>query len=131
MEILKSLANQITLSILVICSSSALKLPAQWTAPGSLEGETKEQYEKRMGWWEESRLGMFVCWGPVSLTGKEIGCARGGERNSWNGKGDACFVPDILSPLTVVASKVPVVSALGQTNTFFAEAKQLLGASGR
>lgn len=28
-------------------------------------------------WWQDARFGMFVCWGPVSLTGKEIGWSRG------------------------------------------------------
>jgi alpha-L-fucosidase len=27
--------------------------------------------------WEDMRFGMFLCWGPVSLTGKEIGWSRG------------------------------------------------------
>ena len=27
--------------------------------------------------WKDLRFGMFVCWGPVSLTGKEIGWSRG------------------------------------------------------
>ena len=30
-----------------------------------------------MQWWREARFGMFLCWGPVSLTGKEIGWSRG------------------------------------------------------
>ena len=28
-------------------------------------------------WWQDARFGMFVCWGPVSMTGKEIGWSRG------------------------------------------------------
>ncbi|MCX7005729.1 MAG: alpha-L-fucosidase, partial [Kiritimatiellaeota bacterium] len=27
--------------------------------------------------WKAMRFGMFICWGPVSLTGKEIGWSRG------------------------------------------------------
>jgi alpha-L-fucosidase len=27
--------------------------------------------------WQDMRFGMFICWGPVSLTGKEIGWSRG------------------------------------------------------
>ncbi len=30
--------------------------------------------------WQDMRLGMFVCWGPVSLTGLEIGWSRGAPR---------------------------------------------------
>jgi alpha-L-fucosidase len=30
--------------------------------------------------WQDMRFGMFVCWGPVSLTGEEIGWSRGAPR---------------------------------------------------
>jgi len=30
--------------------------------------------------WKDMRFGMFICWGPVSLTGKEIGWSRGGSQ---------------------------------------------------
>ncbi len=29
--------------------------------------------------WKDLRFGMFVCWGPVTLTGKEVGWSRGRE----------------------------------------------------
>ena len=32
---------------------------------------------ENMQWFREARFGLFVCWGPVSLTGKEIGWSRG------------------------------------------------------
>ncbi|HSW45413.1 MAG TPA: alpha-L-fucosidase [Phycisphaerae bacterium] len=39
-------------------------------------------------WFHDARFGMFVCWGPVSLTGQEIGWSRGGERRGQgNGRG--------------------------------------------
>ncbi len=31
-------------------------------------------------WFREARFGLFVCWGPVSLVGTEIGWSRGGIR---------------------------------------------------
>jgi alpha-L-fucosidase len=39
--------------------------------------------------WQDLRFGMFVCWGPVSLTGLEIGWSRGAARTnqSQGGKG--------------------------------------------
>jgi len=40
-----------------------------------------------MRWWREARLGVFICWGPVSLKGTEIGWSRGGERRGRKGKG--------------------------------------------
>jgi alpha-L-fucosidase len=32
---------------------------------------------QRLQWWREARFGMFIHWGPVSLTGQEIGWSRG------------------------------------------------------
>ena len=40
-----------------------------------------------MAWWRDAKLGMFICWGPVSLKGTEIGWSRGGERRGRKGKG--------------------------------------------
>ena len=31
-------------------------------------------------WFRDARFGLFVCWGPVSLIGTEIGWSRGGIR---------------------------------------------------
>ena len=39
-------------------------------------GETPEQYHARLAWWREARFGMFIHWGPVSLTGQEISWSR-------------------------------------------------------
>ncbi|MHC4676281.1 MAG: alpha-L-fucosidase, partial [Planctomycetota bacterium] len=36
-----------------------------------------------MQWWREARFGMFIHWGPASLTGKEISWSRDGERRGW------------------------------------------------
>jgi len=33
-----------------------------------------------MKWWRDAKFGLFIHWGPVSLTGKEIGWGRGGRR---------------------------------------------------
>ena len=30
--------------------------------------------------WQDMRFGMFVCWGPVAMTGQEIGWSRGAPR---------------------------------------------------
>jgi alpha-L-fucosidase len=35
--------------------------------------------EQQMQWWRESRFGLFIHWGPVSLEGTEIGWSRGKE----------------------------------------------------
>jgi alpha-L-fucosidase len=36
--------------------------------------------QKDMQWWRDAKFGLFICWGPVTLTGREIGWSRGGER---------------------------------------------------
>ncbi|MBT3191333.1 MAG: hypothetical protein HN341_02135 [Verrucomicrobia bacterium] len=41
------------------------------------EHEASEEGDARMAWWREARFGMFIHWGPVSLTGHEIGWSRG------------------------------------------------------
>jgi len=51
--------------------SQGAAVPAPSTA-----AETKAQREVRMGWWREARFGMFIHWGPVSLTGLEISWSR-------------------------------------------------------
>ncbi len=37
--------------------------------------------------WQDARFGMFLCWGPVSLTGEEIGWSRAGVRRDGRGTG--------------------------------------------
>lgn len=37
------------------------------------------EFEARMKWFQEARLGMFIHWGPVSLKGTEIGWSRGAQ----------------------------------------------------
>jgi alpha-L-fucosidase len=43
--------------------------------------ETPQQKEQRMQWWRDARFGLFVHWGPVSLTGYEIGWSRQTDPN--------------------------------------------------
>ncbi len=57
----------IWLGLIVTC----LALPVPRRAAASDDG--------RLAWWQEARFGMFIHWGPVSLTGKEIGWARGSQ----------------------------------------------------
>ncbi|MHC4675185.1 MAG: alpha-L-fucosidase [Planctomycetota bacterium] len=35
---------------------------------------------KDMQWWRDAKFGMFVCWGPASLTDKEVSWSRKGNR---------------------------------------------------
>ena len=45
-------------------------------AINSFGGETPAHREDRLAWWREARFGMFIHYGPVSLTGKEISWSR-------------------------------------------------------
>ena len=38
--------------------------------------ETAGERDARMAWWRAARFGMFIHWGPVSLTGQEISWSR-------------------------------------------------------
>ena len=38
--------------------------------------ETPAEHAVRMAWWREARFGLFVHWGPVSLTGQELSWSR-------------------------------------------------------
>jgi len=53
---------------------------AQDQSPGSLPGETRQQYDARMKWFTDAKFGIFICWGPVSLVAQEIGWSRNGPR---------------------------------------------------
>ncbi len=41
-----------------------------------METSPPRPYPERLQWWAEARFGMFIHWGPVSLTGKEISWSR-------------------------------------------------------
>ena len=50
-------------------------------AEGDLEEDAYLQAKPEdLEWFREARFGLFVCWGPVSLVGTEIGWSRGGIR---------------------------------------------------
>ncbi len=49
------------------------------TARAQETASPPKPYPERLRWWTEARFGMFIHWGPVSLTGQEIGWARGDQ----------------------------------------------------
>ena len=54
----------IVFSILTVCVSLTI-------------AQTKRDYNTpKLAWWQDARFGMFIHWGPVTLTGKEIGWSR-------------------------------------------------------
>ena len=60
--------------------------------------ETEQQREARMAWWREAKFGMFIHWGPVSLTGQEISWSRKGGRG-WIGAADSGTPAEIYDNL--------------------------------
>jgi len=47
------------------------------TLIGFINAQTFKSKEERMDWWQQSRFGMFIHWGPISLKGTEISWSRG------------------------------------------------------
>lgn len=43
---------------------------------GGVRAELPVQRDTRLAWWSDARFGMFIHWGPVSLTGQEISWSR-------------------------------------------------------
>jgi len=66
--------------LLLLLSATPAAPLAQEPPPApaaSWREETPAQRDARMAWWNEARFGMFIHWGPVALTGREIGWSRG------------------------------------------------------
>ncbi len=56
----------------------------------SLKAQNQDFFDtqaRRLEWFRDAKFGMFIHWGPVSLTGREIGWSRGGERRGRPGTG--------------------------------------------
>jgi alpha-L-fucosidase len=53
------------LVLLVICALATV-----------VQAETAAKHGARLAWWRDARFGMFIHWGPVSLTGQEISWSR-------------------------------------------------------
>ncbi len=75
------------------CMASCLTVPALTQGEGRCQQPPDEAKPylsasaEDMQWWREARFGLFIHWGPVSLTGLEIGWSRGGERRGTGGTG--------------------------------------------
>jgi len=55
---------------------AALILFALCATATRVQAETTAQHEARLAWWRAARFGMFIHWGPVSLTGQELSWSR-------------------------------------------------------
>jgi len=65
-----------TVNLILLATMLAASSVCAQPSPRSLEARP-EVVEA----WKDMRFGMFLCWGPVSLTGREIGWSRGAP--SW------------------------------------------------
>jgi alpha-L-fucosidase len=55
------------LILLVLCATATAT---------AVQAGTAAQHDARLAWWRAARFGMFIHWGPVSLTGQEISWSR-------------------------------------------------------
>jgi alpha-L-fucosidase len=65
--------------LLIFIAVGTLLATAAWSSAqtsDTVQTETQAQRDMRMAWWREARFGMFIHWGPASLTGKEISWSR-------------------------------------------------------
>jgi alpha-L-fucosidase len=70
------------------CISIFLLLMAMSTVSLAQNQEFFDTQTQRLEWFRDAKFGMFIHWGPVSLTGREIGWSRGGERRGRQGSGE-------------------------------------------
>jgi alpha-L-fucosidase len=55
--------------------------------PANNSNDAASRREARIGWWRGGRFGMFIHWGPVSLTGLEISWSRANSNPKCPNKG--------------------------------------------
>jgi alpha-L-fucosidase len=64
-----------------------LSIAAAQGGPASPPEDATAQRQARTAWWREARFGMFLHWGPVSLTGLEISWSRANSNPKCPNKG--------------------------------------------
>ncbi len=66
---MNSISTRLLATVMLLC----------FTGHAQDTSSSPKPYPERLRWWAEARFGMFIHWGPVSLTGQEIGWARGDQ----------------------------------------------------
>ena len=69
-------------SLLIFSAAVETLAESQPQVPDYLQASQKD-----LQWWRDAKFGLFICWGPVTLTGEEIGWSRAGERRAFSGTG--------------------------------------------
>ncbi len=62
---------------LTAAMTAGCAMPLVAAEPSAKQPSWLKAQPEQIEWWQDARFGMFVCWGPVSLTGEEIGWSRG------------------------------------------------------
>ena len=65
-----------------------LILPAICAIATAVQAETTAQNDTRPAWWRAARFGMFIHWGPVSLTGLELSWSRANSNTNCPNNGE-------------------------------------------
>jgi alpha-L-fucosidase len=76
------LAAKLLIALAVVTGAVAPVASAQVVDLGRVPQikETAAQRDARLQWWRDAKFGMFLHWGPVSLSGKELSWGRNGSR---------------------------------------------------
>ena len=69
----KTVVVAVVAGVLAVCVAS----PARAAEPADKKQDLLKVKPEALKKWMDMRFGMFICWGPVSLTGHEIGWSRG------------------------------------------------------
>ena len=86
--VLLSVPLAVALHVSVAASAAGgIKGSAGQGSTADLTNETPAQRAVRMAWWREARFGMFIHYGPVTLTGKEISWSRANSNTNCPNKG--------------------------------------------
>ena len=81
--------NLFRLAILITAGSFLLPASYARAQTGtSTQAVTKVAHDARMAWWREARFGMFIHYGPVSLTGKELSWSRANSNTNCPNHGE-------------------------------------------
>jgi alpha-L-fucosidase len=80
----------LTLGVFRLAERSAGAQSPQTTLPS-------EPRESRMQWWRDAKFGLFIHWGPASVSGKEISWARIGHPHEY--PGNESLAPEIYDNL--------------------------------
>jgi alpha-L-fucosidase len=81
MKPIRHLTRNVVLTLLVAIGGMA------WGSHAATNNFGPKPFPERLQWWGEARFGMFIHYGPVSLTGKEISWSRANSNPQCPNKG--------------------------------------------